>query len=147
MPPTCRTCKSPKRAEIDKAIVAGTSTRLLATRYGTSQSAISRHRPHASASIVRAAAREGEKLDDSLLAQMRGLQARTLALLDDAEDSRDGRLRAVAISQVRENVQLLAKLTGELNEAPKVAIVLAWGDSAPGAPAPLLPAAPGEAEP
>jgi hypothetical protein len=77
---------------------------------------------------VRAAAREGERLDESLLGQMRSLQARTLSLLDDAEASQDGRLRAVAISQVRENVLLLAKMTGELNEAPQVSVVLSWGD-------------------
>jgi hypothetical protein len=48
---------------------------------------------------------------------MRTLQTRTLNLLDDAEKAEDGRLRAVAISQVRENVSFLSKLLAALNPA------------------------------
>ena len=66
---------------------------------------------------MRAAERREEDLGDRLLVEMRALQARTLKLLDDAEKDEDGRLRAVAISQVRENIALFCKLTAELNPA------------------------------
>jgi hypothetical protein len=146
MPPTCRTCRSPKRRAIDAALVAGTPSRDIAARFGTSKSALARHRLHAAETVVKAAERREEDLGDGLLGQMRSVQARTLKLLDDAEKARDGRLRAAAIREVRENVLLLSRFTGELRDtAPQVAvIVLRWGDDvAMGAPA--LPAAPIEA--
>lgn len=143
---TCSICTSARRPEIELAMAAGRTYRDTAERYGTSKSALERHRPHVGRAIVKAAERREENFGDSLLDQMRSLQARTLKLLDDAEKDEDGRLRAVAIVQVRENLTLLSRLTGELKDtAPaQVAVVLRWGDDpAMGVPRQAaLPAAP-----
>jgi hypothetical protein len=45
------------------------------------------------------------------LGDARDLRSRTLALLDEAAKSQDGRLQAVLIGQVRENIRLLTDLT------------------------------------
>lgn len=120
----CEGCSSPHREEIDAALIAHTSTfENLASRFGGSKSAIARHQKHVAGAIVRAVARavspppelaEIEAYEDRLLRQMRTLQGRSLSLLDDAEKEQDGRLRAVAIAQVRENIIVEAKLTREL---------------------------------
>jgi hypothetical protein len=114
----CSACSDARRPELDAAIAAGESFRAIARQYAPlSRDAIRRHRPHVGTAIVLAAERREENLGDSLLTEMRTLQTRTLNLLDDAEKAEDGRLRAVAISQVRENVALFVKLTAALNPA------------------------------
>jgi hypothetical protein len=114
----CSACADARRPELDAAIAAGESFRAIARQYAPlSRDAIRRHRPHVGTALVLAAERREENLGDSLLVEMRTLQTRTLNLLDDAEKAEDGRLRAVAISQVRENVSFLSKLLAELNPA------------------------------
>lgn len=55
---------------------------------------------------------------------MRGLQARTLTILDKAEDAGELRTALGAIREVRGNLELLAKLLGELDEKPQINILL-----------------------
>ncbi len=67
----CTVCRHPQRAEIDQALVAGASFRDVAGRFGTSKSALERHRrEHLSTAIARAyeeqaaaEATHGEALD------------------------------------------------------------------------------------
>ena len=56
----------------------------------------------------------------SLLVQVRDLQARTLAILEGAESTRQHRTALSAIREARSNLELLAKLLGELDERPVV---------------------------
>lgn len=122
---SCSACADARRPELDAAIATGESFRAIARRFAPlSRDAIRRHRAHVGTAIVLAAKRREENLGDSLLGEMRTLQARTLKLLDDAERAEDGRLRAVAISQVRENVALFFKLTADLKPPPTT--VTAW---------------------
>jgi len=57
---------------------------------------------------------------DNLLEQVRDLQARTLAILEAAEHTHQHRTALSAIREARSNVELLAKLLGELDERPVV---------------------------
>ncbi len=60
---------------------------------------------------------ELEEADD-LLGRVRGLQSRTLGILDKAEAAGDLRTALGAVREARGNVELLAKLLGELDERP-----------------------------
>jgi hypothetical protein len=55
---------------------------------------------------------------DDLLGQVRDLQARTLAILEAAEETRQHRTALSAIREARSNLELLAKLLGKLDERP-----------------------------
>ena len=57
---------------------------------------------------------------DDLLDQVRSLQTHALDILECAEKSGDLRTALAAISQARENLELLGKLVGELDEHPVV---------------------------
>ena len=122
MPRTCTVCTHPEREAIDRALVAGESTGQLAGRYRTiDERAIRRHRSnHLPAKLVLAekAAEVAEAGD--LLSQVQGLQARTLAILEAAEASSEHRTALGAIREARSNLELLAKLLGELDERPVV---------------------------
>jgi hypothetical protein len=57
---------------------------------------------------------------DTLLEQVGDLQERALAILDKAEEAGELRTALGAIREARGNLELLAKLLGELDERPVV---------------------------
>ncbi len=61
---------------------------------------------------------------DTLLAQLQCLNRETLAVLDQAKQSGDLRLALGAISQARANVELLAKLAGQLAQEGTTKIII-----------------------
>jgi hypothetical protein len=65
------------------------------------------------------AAEEVAEADD-LLGQVQDLQARTLSILEAAEATSEHRTALGAIREARSNLELLAKLLGELDERPVV---------------------------
>jgi hypothetical protein len=118
MPRTCTVCAHPERAAIDKALVAGESCSTIAARYCTiGRMALERHAAnHLPARLVKAHEAEEVARADDLLAQVRSLQARALAILDRAGMASDLRAALVAVREARANLELLAKLLGELQQ-------------------------------
>ena len=55
---------------------------------------------------------------DDLLAEVRDLKARTLAILKATEQTHEHRTALAAIREARSNLELLARLLGELDERP-----------------------------
>ena len=121
MPRTCTVCSHPAREAIDEALVEGVAFPALVAKYGVSKDALSRHKAkHLPAKLVMARAAEEVAQADSLLDQVRDLQARAHRILDKAEGAGDLRTALGAIREVRGNLELLARLLGELNEQPVV---------------------------
>jgi hypothetical protein len=126
MPRSCTVCNHPDREEIDRALVAGESSAELAGRYRTiGECALRRHKAnHLPAKLVMAHAAKEVAQADSLLDQVRDLQSRTLAILEAAEETRQHRTALSAIREARSNLELLAKLIGELDERPTVNVLV-----------------------
>jgi hypothetical protein len=125
MPRSCTICAHPKREGIDRALVGDSSNLSVSSLFGVSESAIRRHKGnHLPAKLVLAeqAAEVAEAGD--LLDQVRDLQARTLAILEAAEASREHRTALGAIGEARSNLELLAKLLGELDDRPQVNVLI-----------------------
>lgn len=118
---TCTICSKPQRPAIDKAIVAGTPLATIATEYHVIDESLRRHRDaHLPARLVKAAEAEEVAQADDLLAQVRSLQTRALSILDQAEQAGDLKVALSAIREARGNLELLAKLLGELDERPVI---------------------------
>lgn len=103
--------------------------RSIAQQHGVSPDAVLRHKAeHLPRLLKRAHDAEDVAQADDLLGQVRDLQARTLAILDKAEAA--GRLgtAVMAIKEARGNLELLAKLLGELDDRPQVNVLVtpAW---------------------
>ena len=119
MPRSCTVCEHPDREAVDEALVGGASNRSLASLYDVSEAAVRRHKAnHLPAKLVMAQAAEEVAQADDLLDQMQDLQARTLAILEAAESTNQHRTALSAIREARSNLELLAKLLGELDERP-----------------------------
>jgi hypothetical protein len=117
MPRSCTVCEHPEREAIDRALVGGASNRSVASLYDVSEAAVRRHKAnHLPAKLVMAQKASEVAQAESLLAQVQDLQARTLAILETAEETRQHRTALAAIREARSNLELLAKLLGELDE-------------------------------
>ena len=125
MPRSCTVCVHPKREEINRALVGGASNRSVASLNDVSEAAVRRHKAnHLPAKLVMAQAAEEVAQADDLLGQMRDLHARTLAVLEAAETTNQHRTALSAIREARSNLELLAKLLGELDERPQVNVLI-----------------------
>ena len=121
MPRSCTVCAHPRREGIDRALVGGASNRSVASLYDVSEAAVRRHKAnHLPAKLVLAQAAEEVARADDLLGQVQDLQAHTLAILEAAEGKKQHRTALSAIREARSNLELLAKLLGELDERPVV---------------------------
>src|SRR5215208_1052776 len=122
MPRRCTVCAHPKVEAIDMALVAGEPYRSVANRYESlSQASVQRHSEnHLPATLAQAKEAEMVAHADDLLEQVRDLQVRTFAILEAAEASEQHRTALSAIREARGNLELLAKLLGELDERPVV---------------------------
>lgn len=125
MPRACTICSRPGRDAIDRALVEGTPNRRIASQHGVTERAVRNHKAnHLPATLVKAQdAQEAADADD-LLVQVRGLQARTLAILEAAEGASQHRTALSAIREARSNLELLAKLLGELDDSPTVNVLI-----------------------
>jgi hypothetical protein len=121
MPRRCSACDHPESHSIDETLVTRAPYRSVAKRFGLSESAVYRHKTeHLPAHLLKAKEVEEVAQADDLLDQVRNLQAHALDILERAEKAGDLRTALAAISQARENLELLGKLAGELDERPVV---------------------------
>jgi hypothetical protein len=126
VPRKCTVCTHPDRGAIDEALVGATALSALSAKYrDISEDALGRHKAnHLPAKLVMAAAAEEAAQADNLLDQVRDLQGRAYGILDKAESAGDLRTALGAIREARGNLELLAKLLGELDERPVVNLTL-----------------------
>lgn len=122
----CAICSHPERAQIDAALVAGEAFRNIAKRWGMSAAAAFRHRvEHIVEQVAKAAkATEAEDVRRALdiVQQLRAINGASLNVLQDARQSGKGELALKAVDRVQRQIELQAKLLGELDDRPVVNI-------------------------
>ena len=126
MPRACTVCMHKNRPTIDRALVGGEEAlRTISDRFGVSKTALIRHKDaHLPAALIKARKVEEVVRADELLSQVRDLQGRTLSILTASEEAGELRTALAAIREARGNLELLAKLLGELDEHPQVNILV-----------------------
>lgn len=125
MPRRCTICDHPDRDAIDAALVAGDAYRNIAERFGTSTTALVRHKSdHVPAHLSKAKHAEETTQADSLLGQLLSLNRETLAILKEARKGKENDLALKAIARAEKQIELQAKLLGELQEGATVNIFL-----------------------
>ena len=121
MPRSCLICQHPDRESIDKALARQASNRELARIYSLSEASVRRHRSNHLPARMVMAEKAAELVEaDNLLDQVGDLQRRALGILDRAEEAGELKTALSAIREARGNLELLAKLLGELDERPVV---------------------------
>lgn len=125
VPRRCTVCSHPEKEAIDEALVGGAAFPALAALYRVSDDALGRHKAnHLPAKLVMAEQAAEVAEADDLLDQVKGLQGRAYGILDKAEGAGDLRTALGAIREARGNLELLAKLLGELDERPVLNVLI-----------------------
>jgi hypothetical protein len=129
MPRVCSICVHPKRKEIDRALTErSASNRRIAAQYGVNESAIRGHKTnHLRVRMLKAV----EKREDAdirtaidVVAQLRAINGAALTVLKDARDANDGDLALKAIDRIQRQIELQAKLIGELQQEGTTNIIV-----------------------
>jgi hypothetical protein len=113
---TCSICNHDKRNDIDAAIINGVAQRAIADSFRVSPSAVGRHKAH-----IKELIESNEDLQaDKLAQEIKELQKITIDILEDAMAIKDKRSSLQAIREARSNIELIAKLSGAIDERIKV---------------------------
>lgn len=113
----CSVCISKSRAAVEKALLDGGSLRDVARQFKLSKDSISRHTKTCVAeSIAKRSETKELALQDRLLEEMSGLQAKTREILEKAlGEGGDPRIALSAINEARHNLALVARMVGRLD--------------------------------
>ena len=121
----CSICKHPEVDAINKALVDGVGISDMVRQYGFSRDTFYRHKNrHLPQALLKAQEVKEVAVADNLLEQVKGLQAKTLGILNRHEGKND-RIALSAIREARSNLDLLGRLLGEIDNSPKVAVLVA----------------------
>ncbi len=121
----CSVCQHPDRPAIDQALVNHRPFRAIARQFGLSKDAVLRHHDDDLPATL-AKAKEVEDVAHAIdvVGQLRAINAATLSVLADARKVGDGDLALKAVDRVQRQIELQAKLLGELDERPVVNLTI-----------------------
>lgn len=124
MPQVCRVCKHPDREAIDRQLVIGTALDALGGEYGVSRSSLTRHKAnHVSEALHAVVVEEREKAGPrSALDRLEELYDTASRILAAAEQEGKASLSLSAVRELRGITETLAKVTGEINDRPQLAV-------------------------
>jgi len=125
MPRQCSVCAHASLHAINTALVAGGTLRDIARQFGLSKDAVARHQAdHLPTALVAAVGAEETRQALDVLQQLKTINAAALTVLRDARTAGDGDLALKAIDRIHRQVELQAKLLGELDERPVVNVLV-----------------------
>jgi hypothetical protein len=144
----CSICDHPQRAALDKCLAANESNRAVSLRFGTSIAALQRHRANhlpkvlarahqraqqrqdvAHADAVGAVAQQRDEQEQAqaidIVKQLKAVNAVSVAILHEARQAGDRDIALRAIDRITKQIELQARLLGELEEARTQVNILA----------------------
>jgi transposase-like protein len=123
----CTVCSHQDRAAIDRALVDGASLRAIAGQYGTNKSALDRHRKHLAPALTLAKQATVVTEATSLLSRVERIMSRCELIAEAATRERDWLPAIAASRELRGCLELLGKLSGEIQSGTRVAVQIING--------------------
>jgi len=114
MPRTCTICSNPKRAEIDKGIISGTSLDALGKEFGVSRFALKRHQSHVVELVALSPAAEKIAGADVIVNDVQDLVRHAGEILIEARKGKDHRTALSAINTLKGLLEFRAQVSGAL---------------------------------
>ncbi len=125
MPRSCTICQHPQREALDRALVGGAALSETAALFRVSNDAVSRHKAnHLPAKLV--LAQEAEDVREALdvVKQLKAINAASLHILKEAREQGKQGTALAAIDRIHKQIELQAKLLGELDDRPQVNVLV-----------------------
>ena len=114
MPKACPICQHSKRQAIEKAILDKVELHQIAEQFNVSQRSLFNHKKnHLPGALVKARDAKEVNRGDTLLKQIKYLQARALTILRTAEASGTLKTALMAIREARGNLELVTRIMFE----------------------------------
>jgi hypothetical protein len=111
----CSVCSHPALDNIDAALIRRRPYREIAGRFGVSDSALSRHlNEHLAADVQKALSERATSKGVKVMDRLAGMIDRLDGFLDRAEEDKDGPEFRATAAELRKQLELIAKLQGEL---------------------------------
>jgi hypothetical protein len=123
----CSICNHSDRSAIDKAMVDGASLRVVSGQFAVSRSAVDRHRKHLAPALTMAKQAERVTESTSLLSRVERIVSRCESIAEAATRERDWLPAIAASRELRGCLELLGKLSGEIQSGTKVGIQIVNG--------------------
>ena len=118
MPQICTICRHAKRDEIDQALLSEEPLRTIAKRSATSPTALFRHkRDHIATALASAKHVADELQAETLFERLRAINRETAAILAEARAGNSPGLALMAIARAEKQIELEARLLGELSNS------------------------------
>jgi hypothetical protein len=115
LPRQCSVCTHPARPTITDLLIRRVSYRRIADRFGVSETAVSRHtNEHLAGYVQQALASYDEHEGLKVVRKLEGMLERLDAFLETAEANQDAREFVMVAAELRKELELIAKLEGEL---------------------------------
>jgi len=126
MPQVCTVCTHAERRAIDRELVTGhLVNRRIASQHHLVETSIRRHAAnHLPAALVKAAEAEDVRHALDVLGQLKAINGASLAILSEARQQRDPATALRAIDRIQRQIELQAKLLGELDDRPQVTLLV-----------------------
>jgi hypothetical protein len=127
MPRECSLCSHERANDISRELLSGIPYREIARRYSLTIGAISMHlKNHVQAPVRRIVEAERRLRDDAVLSepvlrQLERLNVRVERMLALVEAAKDYPVALQAAKEIRENMKVIGRITGEIPLAPVVA--------------------------
>ena len=121
MPMICTICSHPQRTKIDSALLNLIPLRHTAAQYATSTASLRRHKANCLPAHLLKAKELSDELSDcqsasALVTELRELARKTGQILTRAMSEKNGDLALKAIARLERQLELKARLLGELEE-------------------------------
>ena len=121
MPRQCTICHHEERDEIDRLLSGGGAIGPISAKWGVSTDALKRHKAnHLLPEMREKLAEDPELRDVDVLAEMKDLYRRMQSHLERVEETDNWQAIKAFHSEARADLELLAKLIGQLDERPVV---------------------------
>lgn len=120
---SCSVCTSEARDEVERALVADEPLAAISRRFGIGRDALRRHAMGHLPSELAGLREAGERIATARASdRLEDLYARARTVLDRAEAEGRHPIALQAVRELRGIVELLARLTGELDSRPDVVV-------------------------
>lgn len=124
----CSICESEHLKAIDKSLVDNDSIRAIAERYGMTIGSVHRHKTnHLPVAMIKARQAEEVIHGSALMNRVEKIMARCERISEITTAEGDWTPALGALRELRGCIELLGKLSGEINSAPKIAVQVNTG--------------------
>ncbi len=122
---SCTVCCHDQRGAIEQEIAATTSARKISALFRVSPDAVQRHKAeHLPKTLTDARKADDDERALDVVKQLRVINGVSLQILNEARQGKDPQTALKAVDRIHRQIELQAKLLGQLDDRPQVNVVV-----------------------